>query len=227
MSVGGRSADPPRTSPARDTGATRARWLEVELPWRGTDRLGAPLELRRATPSDATAWIEHLSRITVETPWMLQSAEDPLPTSLEQRTLLEEYDAREGSLAILAQRPGGDRSDGAARILGTLTLASGRSRRTEHAAELSMGVGRAYWGRGIGALLMGAGLTWAKRNHILKRVSLSVFQDNEVARRLYERVGFATEGVLRRYVRLPPAGDASGTHRYEDLVVMGLWLGEP
>ena len=46
---------------------------------------------------------------------------------------------------------------------------------------------------------------------------MSVFQDNEVARRLYERVGFTTEGVLKRYVRWHG--------RYEDLVVMGLWLG--
>ena len=134
-----------------------------------------------------------------------------LPTTLEQRTLLEEYGGREGSLAVVASRRG------SREILGTLTLASGRSRRTEHAAELSMGVGRAWWGRGIGALLMGAGLTWASRSHILKRVSLSVFHDNEVARRLYERVGFATEGVLRRYVRIG--------ERREDLVVMGLWLG--
>lgn len=188
-----------------------AAWPHIELPWRGVDRAGESLELRLATPGDAVAWVDHLRRITTETPWMLQSGEDPLPTVLEQRSLLEEYDAREGSLAILAGRPG-ERE-----IRGTLTLASGRSRRSEHAAELSMGVGRAWWGRGLGSVLMGAGLTWASRSPILRRVSLSVFQDNEVARRLYERVGFATEGVLKRYVRLE--------RRYEDLVVMGLWLG--
>jgi RimJ/RimL family protein N-acetyltransferase len=193
-----------------DPGAA-APWIEIDLPWRGTDRAGAPLELREAELNDAAAWIQHLSRITTETPWMLQSQEDPLPSTLEQRTLLEEYGGREGSLAVVAVRPG------SREILGTLTLASGRSRRTEHAAELSMGVGRAWWGRGVGALLMGAGLTWASHNHILRRVSLSVFHDNEVARRLYERVGFSTEGVLRRYVRI-----AEG---HEDLVVMGLWFG--
>lgn len=185
--------------------------LSVALPWRGVDRSGEALELRLATPDDAAAWVEHLRRITSETPWMLQSEDDPLPTTLEQRALLEEYDAREGSLAILAQKPGDKQ------IRGSLTLASGRSRRTQHAAELSMGVGKAWWGRGLGSLLMGAGLTWARGNPILKRVSLSVFRDNEVARRLYERVGFATEGVLRRYVRWEG--------HYEDLVVMGLWLG--
>jgi len=224
------SASTRSTTPARPTSAPP--WLDVELPWRGVDRQGEPLELRFADPRDTAAWIEHLRRITSETPWMLQGEEDPLPTSLEQRSLLEEYEAREGSLAIAAIRPG-ERE-----VRGTLTLASGRSRRTEHTAELSMGVGHAWWGRGIGALLMGAGLTWASRSTILRRVSLSVFQDNEVARRLYEKVGFATEGVLRRYVRwegvkvasqqqLDSGAPSSGraAQRYEDLVVMGLWLG--
>lgn len=214
------SASTRAVPPARP--ASAPPWLEVDIPWRGVDRKGEPLELRLAEPRDAAAWIDHLRRITTETPWMLQSEVDPLPTSLEQRSLLEEYEAREGSLAILACRPGDHE------IRGTLTLASGRSRRTEHTAELSMGVGNAWWGRGIGALLMGAGLTWASRSNILRRVSLSVFQDNEVARRLYEKVGFATEGVLRRYVRweAPASGvTTSVPQRYEDLVVMGLWLG--
>jgi|GEM_PF-209491 len=199
--------------------ASAPPWLEVDIPWRGVDRKGEPLELRLAEIRDASAWIDHLRRITTETPWMLQSEVDPLPTSLEQRSLLEEYESREGSLAIVASRPGDHE------IRGTLTLASGRSRRTEHTAELSMGVGNAWWGRGIGALLMGAGLTWASRSNILRRVSLSVFQDNEVARRLYEKVGFATEGVLRRYVRWETPVTGKATQRYDDLVVMGIWLG--
>jgi putative acetyltransferase len=197
------------TEPTQDAGRVQ-RWRTLELPWRGVDRLGEALELRMSEPRDAVAWVEHLQRITTETPWMLQSDEDPLPTAGEQRGLIEEYGIRAGSVAICAVRPG---EKG---ILGTITLASGRSRRTEHVAELSMGVAKHAWGRGIGRLLMDAALTHALASRIVKRVSLSVFHDNEVARRLYERVGFATEGVLRRYVRM-------GTH-HEDLVVMGIWL---
>jgi RimJ/RimL family protein N-acetyltransferase len=82
-----------------------------------------------------------------------------------------------------------------------------------------MGVGERWWGRGIGARLMDAALSWATDSGIVLRVSLSVFAENEVARRLYERVGFKTEGIFRRYVRL------DGTT--SDLVMMGLWLGAP
>jgi RimJ/RimL family protein N-acetyltransferase len=188
----------------------------IALPWVGRDRLGDPLELRLGKPSDAAAWIAHLRRITTETPYMLQSEEDPLPTREEHRHTLEEYAARPGSVAICAVRPDtGPHPE----ILGHVTLANGHSRRNAHVAELSMGVGERWWGRGIGARLMDAALSWATDSGIVLRVSLSVFAENEVARRLYERVGFKTEGIFRRYVRL------DGTT--SDLVMMGLWLGAP
>jgi RimJ/RimL family protein N-acetyltransferase len=64
-----------------------------------------------------------------------------------------------------------------------------------------MGVGQAWWGRGIGDLLMRAVLTYARATPTLRRVSLLVFAENAGARHLYENYGFAIEGVLRRYVR--------------------------
>jgi RimJ/RimL family protein N-acetyltransferase len=149
------------------------------LPWVGTDRGGEPLMLRLAELRDASAWVDHLRRITTETPWMLQSEDDPVPTPGELRSILEEYESRDGSVAICAVRPVGraDRSE----ILGTITLANGRSRRNLHTAELSMGVGRHWWGLGIGSMLMDAALTWADESRIVKRVSLSVFSENTVA----------------------------------------------
>lgn len=195
----------------------------TNLPWVGHDRSGEPLMLRLAELRDATSWVDHLRRITTETPWMLQSEEDPVPTPSELRQILEEYESREGSVAICAVRPGGrgDRGDrqeaGRQEILGTITLANGRSRRNEHVAELSMGVGRMWWGLGIGTLLMEAALTAAEQGRIVKRVSLSVFSENKVAQALYERFGFLHEGVLKRYVRWDG--------RYEDLMVMARWVG--
>ena len=188
----------------------------LQLPWVGVDRTGEPLMLRLAELRDATAWVDHLRRITNETPWMLQSEDDPLPTPVELRQILEEYESRDGSVAICAVRP--NESPSRQQILGTITLANGRSRRNEHVAELSMGIGRQWWGRGLGTLLMDAALTWAIDSRIVRRVSLSVFSENVVARQLYERVGFLHEGVLKRYVRWDG--------RTEDLVVMGTWLGE-
>ncbi|MFC6089048.1 GNAT family N-acetyltransferase [Saccharothrix lopnurensis] len=57
----------------------------------------------------------------------------------------------------------------------------------------SMWVKPEFRGRGVGAVLVGEVLAWA-REHGWARVRLRVFRGNRVARRLYERLGFVGNG---------------------------------
>jgi RimJ/RimL family protein N-acetyltransferase len=182
-----------------------------------------PLVVRDALPGDAVAWRAHLARVVDETPWLLQTAEDPLPSVTELERMLTRYGTSPGSLALIAERPGPGRR---AHVVGTLTLAGGLVRRLAHAAELSMSVIRAAWRTGVGTALLGEALTRARADASLLRLSLSVMASNTEAIRLYERHGFVREGRLARYVRVgpldaPPAADDG----HEDLIPMGLWLG--
>jgi len=59
-----------------------------------------------------------------------------------------------------------------------------------------MGVAEAWRGRGIGARLLSHAEGEA-RGGGFERITLGVVLDNEAARRLYERLGFATQGVVR------------------------------
>jgi ribosomal protein S18 acetylase RimI-like enzyme len=65
-----------------------------------------------------------------------------------------------------------------------------------HRGTLDMGVVPDYRGRGIGARLMDQALKQAFATGFV-RVELSVRADNTRAIRLYEKVGFVREGVLR------------------------------
>lgn len=189
--------------------------MNLQVPWRGPDRSDRMLELREAGRRDAARYLEHLALIVAETPFMLQGAEDPLPDIGDQKEILEGYARRSNCVCVVAARPGA--SPGRQSILGSVTLIGGRGRRTAHAAELSMGVNRATWGRGVGSLLLDAALTWARASPILTRVSLSVYSENRVATALYRSRGFVEEGVLRRY--------AKWDGRYDDLIGMGISVG--
>jgi putative acetyltransferase len=57
---------------------------------------------------------------------------------------------------------------------------------------------------------------WARSTGIVTRLELRVFTRNATAVRLYERFGFATEGVCRRAV--------FREGRYEDNLLMSLLL---
>lgn len=64
--------------------------------------------------------------------------------------------------------------------------------------SLGVLVAPAYRGRGLGVAATRALCRFAFDRMNLERVTLTVFPENAAARRAYERVGFAEEGVQRR-----------------------------
>jgi RimJ/RimL family protein N-acetyltransferase len=80
-----------------------------------------------------------------------------------------------------------------------------------HGGVLGMGVIDGFRGKGIGIALMRAALSRAKEAG-LSRVELTVREDNLRAKALYEKVGFAVEGVKRKA--------ALFDGKYYDLILM-------
>lgn len=82
----------------------------------------------------------------------------------------------------------------------TVTRAApGPSSEQAHVGELGILVRRGFRGRGVGAALLEAAISEARRKFEL--VYLSVFSVNTTARRLYERFGFSVCGHLPRVVK--------------------------
>jgi RimJ/RimL family protein N-acetyltransferase len=170
------------------------------LMWRGPDKQGEELIVRRAERRDAPRFLAHMSAIVGETDRLLQSSEDPLPELTTQRAIIEHFDRLGNCLFLVAHRPG--RVVGRAEIIGSLTLLGGTTRRTRHVTRLGMGVRQAQWGRGIGRSLVEVALRWAGQAKDVERVALQVYASNEAAIKLYESTGFQRDGRLEREVRL-------------------------
>ena len=64
----------------------------------------------------------------------------------------------------------------------------------KHGHVSDLVVAREGEGRGVGRALLAAGEEWA-RERGYRLLSLKVFGDNERARRLYERIGYATDTI--------------------------------
>jgi len=68
--------------------------------------------------------------------------------------------------------------------------------RESHIASLGISIAKAYRGIGIGEALMKKVLELAKKELNVKIVILDVFENNPIARRLYEKLGFKVYGKL-------------------------------
>ena len=140
--------------------------------------------IRPAGPEDA-AGITALRRM----PGVLEQAAS-LPS--DRRRRMEELlrQPGQGRHVLLAVSP--DHT-----VLGLVMLTVESNPRRRHAGGLGIMVRTDCQGQGIGTALLEAVLDLADNWLMLRRVELEVYADNGGAIRLYERLGFETEGCKR------------------------------
>jgi len=70
-------------------------------------------------------------------------------------------------------------------------------KRFAHKVEFGVCVLKDYWGYSIGKNLLKESIAWADLNNI-KKMTLNVLETNDKAIKLYEKLGFEIEGVLKK-----------------------------
>ena len=204
-----RPAEPEHLDPA---GRRLARPIRV---FRGTVDAppGAPanaaFRVRKATGDDAEALLAHADRIAGEPGIAITLGPGELNLTVEQeRQFVAETNASDNSVFLVAEA---DRQ-----IIGILTCVGGKRRALRHVTTLGLSVRQEWRGRGVGTALMRAAIEWARGTGVVKRIELHAFARNQAAIRLYERLGFVTEGRRRRAV--------FRDGEYQDDVIMALLL---
>lgn len=104
------------------------------------------------------------------------------------------------------------------RVVGWCDIAPFERPVFRHAGVLGLGVVAQFRRRGVGRALLETALAQARRVG-LERIELTVRAPNRAAIALYEKLGFAVEGIKRDAVR--------ADHGYEDLVLMALRFPRP
>ena len=81
-------------------------------------------------------------------------------------------------------------------LAGYLSAIGGRFTRNRHAAYIVIGILERFTGKGLGTAFFGKLEDWAK-SHAIHRLELSVMVHNQRGIGLYQKMGFAIEGVKR------------------------------
>jgi ribosomal protein S18 acetylase RimI-like enzyme len=105
-------------------------------------------------------------------------------------------------------------------IAGMIRCDGGSSPFDAHTITISINVLSDYRGQGLGSALIRHALEWAKEQGFIRRVQLEVIARNTGAIRLYERLGFETEGVRRNAYRLTDEADQP----FQDSFIMAYYL---
>jgi RimJ/RimL family protein N-acetyltransferase len=150
--------------------------------------------VRTALPGDAAGVVRVRELTAAELVYTIVRPEEVDRDEGRQRKTIEQSLREPGWLFLVAECDG--------EVVGYLEFSNGYKARTRHAGMFSVYLVDGWRGHGIGRALVDALLEWATANPLVEKVTLAVFSTNERARALYERCGFAVEGVCPRDMKL-------------------------
>ena len=169
---------------------------------------GRSAEIRVAQPADAAAMLAYLEAVSGESDFLTFGPGEFELDEAQETAYLRHAQAALDQLYVIGTID--------AKIIASLTFSLGSRQRTRHSGEFALAVRAACWGLGIGALMLDVLVDWARANGTVRKIALKVRTDNTRGVALYRRLGFVTEGTLRREICVRGV--------YYDLFYMGLQL---
>lgn len=148
---------------------------------------------RQPVPEDAQALLDYLKTVGGESDNLTFGAAGiPFTVEQEERVLANlEKDSRSSMLIAL--------EDG--QIVGNAALNGSANPRFRHRCSFAITVRKDHWGRGIGSELLRRQIEFA-RSIGAEIISLEVRSDNERAKALYRKFGFAKFGVFEKFFKI-------------------------
>jgi RimJ/RimL family protein N-acetyltransferase len=148
--------------------------------------------VRPALPKDAKACLAVVWEATNERPRTLMTSPEEFWSPRQWRKHRRGWDS--DGVWLVAEVEG--------KVCSSLGAERGKRPRERHVAEFGITVGKAFRGIGVGRAMLEALEVWAAEVGV-ERIQLRVFDTNARARTLYERLGYASEGVELLAVKFP------------------------
>ncbi|MDQ8766183.1 GNAT family N-acetyltransferase [Streptococcus ruminantium] len=164
-----------------------------------------------ADPSDAAAFIDFMKQVAEETDYLVMDETGFRFSQQELETIFENGIENSRELCLLAKT--------ASEIIGVVSVKSSSQFRISHIGTIFIVVKKAYWGHGLGTILLEEVVHWAEEMNLLRRLELTVQVRNQAAVHLYQKLGFVIEGTQVR-------GARTDEGEWLDLYYMGKLIGD-
>lgn len=148
------------------------------------------MRIREALPSDSEVVRQALERFRRSNASHVDGFLGAPATHAETRAMLARHAGSPDSVFFVAESESG-------RVVGLLDCTTDDLGR----ATLSVWVDEDWRGHGIASEMMGLLVGWARDNHLVHELRLTVFCDNTPALRLYQKHGFTVAGAPRLFTR--------------------------
>lgn len=170
---------------------------------------GSDVSIETPPLSDAAELLEVARRIMTESQHLLTQGDEFKFTVETQEKRMRDFNEHPDGLLLVAKVDG--------KIVGMTDFKVGSKRRIAHHGMIGLSFVPEYTGKGIGPLMMGELIQWAKQNPRVETLRLQVHAANTAAISLYEKLGFKIEGREIRGIKLENG-------QYDDVLTMALFV---
>lgn len=147
---------------------------------------GQQLIIRTPELEDAEALINLMKAVDGESKFLAREPDEFNFTVEQERDFIESYMTNQNSRFLIAELDG--------RLVGNCSFGVIlNNKRYLHRAGLGIAVLKAYWGKGIGRIMIEECIAWCKE-HGIEQIELEVVTDNERAISMYKSFGFQVCG---------------------------------
>jgi len=147
------------------------------------------LIIREIKTDDAKNLLDLIKEVESNADFMLMEDGERQTTPELQKKQFERFEKQDNSTVLVAE----DKD----KLIGYIIAVGGTVKRTQHTAELVIGILSEYRGKGIGSKLFNNITNWAEK-HNLSRLELTVVKDNLAGVKLYKKHGFEIEGTKKK-----------------------------
>lgn len=148
------------------------------------------LLIREAEVEDATELIALLDQIGHESSFTSLDENGIAMSESEMQRFINKQAQSDNQITLLAYLN--------EELAGVINITADQRPRVRHVGDVFLGIKKAYWGNGLGSILMEEAIEWAQSSGSIRRLQLTVQKRNTAAVHLYEKMGFIIEGLQER-----------------------------
>ena len=148
------------------------------------------LLIREAEVEDATELIALLDQIGHESSFTSLDENGIAMSESEMQRFINKQAQSDNQITLLAYLN--------EELAGVINITADQRPRVRHIGDIFLGIKKAYWGNGLGSILMEEAIEWVQSSGSIRRLQLTVQKRNTAAVHLYEKMGFIIEGLQER-----------------------------
>lgn len=170
---------------------------------------GKAFTIRQPTENSAGNIINYLKVLVASTDQVFSTLQDLNIGIAGGRSFINDANRNPNMLILIAEID--------YQIVGYLEFNAKSKTKISHTGSFIVNVHPDFQKIGIGSALIETLLSWAHQNSTIEKVGLKVIETNEVAIRIFKKLGFIEEGRHIKAIK-QPSGE------YADILQMYLWI---